>query len=117
MTIPEIVYYETELPETEYLFSVPPVEISLLKQQLEEAVRQADSLGAHSFSLLPAQEPVPSRFFAVTAAMLRALTENRAAHPSLASIRFLCRDKAEAEQICRVYNFYYPETKQDRMQP
>lgn len=105
------IYAESEPPDT-------PEGAAALTETLKNAVEEADAAGVTFLSFLPPPcDKKDSRFFAVMNVFLRALMTERDRHPSLASFRFLCRDKETAEWIARVYNFYYPATKAERMQP
>lgn len=91
--------------------------VELLKSRLREAIALADSLGVKemSFPAIPAS-PVDSRLFGIMTVFFRELMAERERHPSLTGIRFLCPDKQSAAMIARVYNFYYPEDKSERME-
>lgn len=98
------------------LDSKVPDTAALFKRRLNEAISLADTLGAVSLSLLalPA-DTFDSRLFAFNTVLFRVLMQNREDHPCLGSVRFLCRNKAEAEWLARAYNFYYPGEKSERM--
>lgn len=86
------------------------------EESVKNVILLADAAGVHELSFLPVRaETKNSRLFAVNAALFRVLMAERESHPSLEGIRFLCRDKEDAEWLARVYNFYYPATKSERM--
>lgn len=98
------------------LRSDDPDGMELYKARLADAIAFADKLGAREFGLLCVPTEVyNSRLFAVNTVTLRVLMQERESHPCLERIRFFCRSREDAEWIARVYNFFYPESKADRM--
>lgn len=88
----------------------------LLKKILNEAVIFADALGVTELSFLSLPtEKYNSRLFAMMTVFFRELMREREKHPCLTGIRFLCPDREAADWIARVYNFYYPADKSERM--
>lgn len=93
-----------------------PESTELFKRRLQETFALADSLGVKELCLLPLPaDAYDSRLFACNAVLFRELMQDREHHPCLENIRFLCRNRADAEWLAKVYNFYYPESKADRM--
>lgn len=87
-----------------------------LRECIGNTLREADEAGVREMSFLPVPAAEKnSRLFSVMTVFFRLLMEEREKHPCLEGIRFLCRTREEAEWICRVYNFYYPADKSERM--
>ena len=102
----------------EPLDQTDPAGVETLRRCLTEAIELADGLGVKemSFPAIPANTR-DSRLFGIMTVVFRVLMQEREKHPCLGRIRFFCPEKADAEWICRVYNFYYPQDKSERMLP
>lgn len=101
---------------SERLDAGDPAGVALLQKHLHEAIELGDALGVREMSFLAlCVDTYDSRLFALMTVFFRVLMENRAEHPCLQRIRFFCRNRADAEWIARVYNFYYPGDRSERM--
>ena len=93
-----------------------PAGVELFSNRLLESVRLADNLGVKEFSLLSLPtEKYDSRLFSFNTVLFRVLMQEREDHPSLERIRFFCQTATDADWLSRVYNFYYPAEKSERM--
>lgn len=90
--------------------------VELLKQRLADAIALADGLGVREMSFLSLPtDTYSSRLFALMTVFFRVLMDGREQHPCLERIRFFCHSSTDAAWIARVYNFYYPGDKSERM--
>ena len=100
----------------ERLDAEAPAGVRTLERCLKEAIVLADGLGVSELSFLALRvDTYDSRLFALMTVFFRVLMQERGKHPCLERIRFFCPQKDDAQWIARVYNFYYPADKSERM--